>query len=76
MLSNYWLKESVIPSAGNKFIFIIAPGITFFLSLIGNGEALMIHSFLRAGCGPSAIGIIFLLHRSVKDPTWNDDAAI
>jgi NADH-quinone oxidoreductase subunit H len=35
MLSNYWLKESVIPSAGNKFIFIIAPGITFFLSLIG-----------------------------------------
>jgi NADH-quinone oxidoreductase subunit H len=28
-------KESVIPSAGNKFIFVIAPGITFFLSLIG-----------------------------------------
>lgn len=28
-------KESVIPSAGNKFVFVIAPGITFFLSLIG-----------------------------------------
>lgn len=25
----------MIPSAGNKVIFIIAPGITFFLSLIG-----------------------------------------
>lgn len=28
-------KETVIPSAGNKVIFVIAPGITFFLSLIG-----------------------------------------
>lgn len=29
------LKETVIPSVANKFIFLLAPMITFFLSLVG-----------------------------------------
>jgi NADH-quinone oxidoreductase subunit H len=52
------LKETIIPSSANRYIFILAPVITFTLSLVGWAVIPMNENFVVADIN---IGILYLL---------------